>query len=99
MSAQSISGLADVIKEARLALAGVPAVADELKATASSVLAKVKRVQDLTAELKDADIQLDAAIGQLSNGAPPLESSAPSAPPIPPSSVTLNEAGVIPEAK
>ena len=72
-----------------MALAGVPAVADELKNTATSVLSKVHQVQDLTSELQAAEKQLDGAIDQLSNGGPPLESTTPSAPPSPESSVKV----------
>lgn len=103
MSAQSISGLADVIKQARTALAGVPAVAEDIKATTSSVLAKVKKVQDLTGELKAADAELDAAIGQLSNGGPPLETTTTSAPATPAPSlaadVVQDDTGAIDRAK
>lgn len=83
MSAQNITGLADVIRQARSALAGVPSVADDMKATTASVLSKVKQVQALVGELKSAEAELDSVLANNGNGAPPLETSTDSAPVIP----------------
>lgn len=83
MSAQNITGLADVIRQAKAALAGVPAVADDMKNTTASVLAKVKQVQALVGELKSAEAELDGVLAQGSNGGPPLETTIDSAPAIP----------------
>lgn len=87
MSAQNISGLADVIRQARIALAGVPAVADDMKNTTASVLSKVKQVQELVGELKSAETELDAVLSNTGNGAPPLETTTVSAPVTPPPSL------------
>ena len=82
MSAQSITGLADVIRQARTALAGVPAVADAMKTTTASVLSKVEQVQALVGELKSAEAELAGVLSQGGNGAPPLEIITDSAPAI-----------------
>jgi outer membrane protein TolC len=102
MSAQSITGLADVIRQARVALAGVPAVAEDIKTTTASVLAKVKQVQALTDELKSAEAELTAVIGNTSNGAPPLETTTDSAPAIPtpsPADVIHDDTGTVERLK
>lgn len=83
MSAQNISGLADVIRQAREALAGVPAVAEDMKNTTARVLGKVKQVQALVGELKSAETELDGVLSNTGNGAPPLETSTASAQIIP----------------
>lgn len=75
MSAQNITGLADVIRQAKAALAGVPAVADDMKNTTASVLSKVKQVQALVGELKSAEAELDGVLQSGANGGPPLETS------------------------
>lgn len=83
MSAQNITGLADVIRQAKSALAGVPAVADAMKSTTASVLSKVQQVQALVGELKSAEAELAGVLEQSANGGPPLEITAGSAPVIP----------------
>ena len=83
MSAQNITGLADVIRQAKSALAGVPAVADAMKSTTASVLSKVQQVQALVGELKSAEAELAGVLEQGANGGPPLETTTVSAPAIP----------------
>lgn len=83
MSSSHITGLADIVRQTRSVLADLPAVADEMKSTATEVMANVEVVKSLTGELKSANTELKAAIGQLGNGGPPLETSTVSAPVIP----------------
>lgn len=75
MSAQNISGLADVIRQAKSALAGIPSVAADVKNTTASVLSKVKQVQALVGDLKSAEAELDGVLQSGANGGPPLEAS------------------------
>lgn len=99
MSAQNISGLADIVRQARVALAGVPAVADDMKNTVASVINKVKQVQELVGELKSAESELDAVLSNAGNGAPPLETTTVSAPiiptPLPPPPVPVDDTGTV----
>ncbi|MCK1367627.1 hypothetical protein [Bradyrhizobium sp. 62] len=83
MSSSHITGLADIVRQTRSVLADLPAVADEMKSTAAEVMANVAQVKSLTDELKSANVELKGAIGQLGNGAPPLETTTDSAPVIP----------------
>lgn len=78
MSVQHVTGLADIVRQTRVALASASVAAGDMQTTATSVMTKVNQVQALTTELKAAEAELTAAIGQLSNGGPPLETTTPS---------------------
>lgn len=99
MSAQNITGLADVIRQAKSALAGVPAVADAMKSTTASVLSKVQQVQALVGELKSAEAELAGVLEQSANGGPPLETSTISAPvtqtPLPDKPAVVDDTGTL----
>lgn len=85
MSVGHVTGLADIVKATKAALAQASSAALEMQTTAASVTDKVNQVVALNAELKAADAELGAAIGTMTNGAPPgpLPDTAPVAPPIP----------------
>ena len=88
MSVQHVKGLAEIVRQTRAALAEATGAAGEMQVAAQSVASKVSMVKDMTSELKAADAELGAAIGQLSNGGPagPLPDTMPSNPNIPISS-------------
>lgn len=71
MSVQNVNGLADIVKQTMAALVEASTAAGEMQTTAGSVVSKVATVKALTEDLKAADAALGAAIGQMSNGAPP----------------------------
>lgn len=80
MSVQNVKGLADIVRQTKASLAAASSAAGEMQSTANSVTSKVAQINELTNELKQADAELGAAIGQLSNGGPPLDSTTDSAP-------------------
>lgn len=88
MSVQNIKGLADIVRQTKASLAEAANAAGDMQATAASVTSKVSQIKDMTDELRAADAELGAAIGLMSNGAPPLEtttiSDAPTPTPLPP---------------
>lgn len=91
MSVANVTGLADTVRQTRSILADLPSIVDDMKTTAADVMANVGTVKALTNELKNANVELKAAIGAMSNGAPPLETTTISAPAIPqPSPVADN---------
>lgn len=89
MSIANVTGLADMVRQTRSILADLPAIVDDMKTTATDVMANVGTVKALTVELKSANVELKAAIGAMSNGAPPLETTTTSAPVIPLSSADV----------
>ncbi len=89
MSVQHITGLAEIVRQTKASLAEAASAAGEMQTSAASVTAKVSQIKDMTAELKAADAELGAAIGTMSNGGPPLETTTASAPVTPASSVNV----------
>jgi hypothetical protein len=82
MSVQNIKGLAEIVRQTRASLAAASLAAGDMQISALSVTNKINQINELTNELKAADAELGAAIGQLSNGGPPLDATEPSAPTI-----------------
>jgi hypothetical protein len=84
MSVQNIKGLAEIVRQTRASLAAASLAAGDMQTSAASVTNKINQINDLTNELKAADAELGAAIGQLSNGGPsgPLPDTPTSATPI-----------------
>lgn len=101
-----VKGLADVVRQVKSAISVATTAAAAMQTTANSVVDKINQVNELHTELKQADADLGAAIGLMSNGAPPLEvaadttNSAPASPNTSPAPVTTGTPDTsVPHAK
>lgn len=98
-----VKGLADVVRSVKQAISVASNAAADMQKTAQSVVSKINQVNSLHQELVAADADLAAAIGEMSNGGPPLAapadttnsatpspvpSPAPASPPAPEATVT-----------
>lgn len=74
-----VKGLADIVRQAKSAIdtAGVAAV--RLRSSAEAVVNTIGQVDDMTRQLDAANADLTAAVGAMSNGGPPLETTGGSA--------------------
>jgi hypothetical protein len=77
MSVQ-VLGLADTVRKAKVAIDAASVAATRLKSSAEAVVATIGTVTDMTAQLDAANRDLTDAVGVMTNGGPPLESTAPS---------------------
>lgn len=76
MAAQ-VRGLSDVVREAKDAIAGASKRAHALRGAANNLADVFNQVDSMTKELNAAAAELQAEVGGLSNGGPPLESTGP----------------------
>lgn len=72
MSVQ-VQALADVVRNAKAAIATAGDSAVRLKGSAERVVQRVAEVEAMVGELNAAEVELAAALGSTSNGGPPLE--------------------------
>jgi hypothetical protein len=80
MSVQ-VLGLADTVRKAKAAIDAASTAATRLKSSAEAVVATIGTVNDMTAQLDAANRDLTDAVGVMTNGGPPLESTTSSAGP------------------
>jgi len=67
-----VKGLADIVRQAKEAVALASSAGPKLRDSAQRVVDKVSQVNDMIKQLDAADADLGAAIGAMSNGGPPL---------------------------
>jgi multidrug resistance efflux pump len=72
MSVQ-VKGLADTVRQAKAAIDKASTVATRVNTSASQLVVTMAAVEDMTAQLDGANADLQAALGTVTNGAPPLE--------------------------
>lgn len=89
MSVQ-VLGLADTVRKAKAAIDAAGGAATKLKASAEAVVSTIGVVTDMTAQLDAANRDLTDAVSVMSNGGPPLDSTATSAPTSPPAASPVN---------
>lgn len=75
-----VKGLAETIRNAKKAIANASDVSARMQASAQRLTGTLAQVEEMTQQLDSAHAELQAAVGQLSNGGPPLDEPAPSAP-------------------
>lgn len=92
-----VKGLAEIVRQAKDAIRTASDAAAGMRNSATDLAATVGQVLDMQKQLDAANADLKAAVGAMSNGAPPLDSTTQSWPAAPTSSTVLNEAGVVPE--
>jgi hypothetical protein len=80
MSAQ-IKGLAEIVKQAKEALDTAGKAGSSMQDAATRVAGRIQQVNDMVKALNDADAELQAAVGAMTNGAP-LEATTGSSPPV-----------------
>jgi predicted ribosome quality control (RQC) complex YloA/Tae2 family protein len=88
---EEIKGLAATVKRAKNAIRSASDSSKRLEHSANALASNLGQVEGLTRELDGANAELQAAIGLLSNGGPPLDdtvSGAPSGTPDPRSGQT-----------
>ena len=68
-----VKGLADTIRNAKAAISKASDAAARLNGSAGRLTATLAQVEDMTTQLDTANADLQAAVGQLSNGGPPLD--------------------------
>lgn len=74
MSAQ-VTALADMVRNAKAAIATASDASARLSGSAGRVVQRVAEVEAMVTELNAAESELAAALGSTSNGGPPLEST------------------------
>ena len=74
-----VKGLADVVRRAKQAINAASDAAGRMQTSAERVTARVSQVEDMVKQLDAAEADLAAAVGQLSNGGPPLDDTRSSA--------------------
>src|SRR6267142_282420 len=79
MSVQ-VKGLADIVRQAKSAIDTARAAAVRLNDSAQRVVNTIGQVDDMTRQLDAANADLTAAVGAMSNGGPPLETTGQLAP-------------------
>jgi hypothetical protein len=72
MSVQ-VRGLAETVRNAKTAIAKASTAAERMQASAGRVVTRVAQVEDMIVQLDAAEAELGAALGQMTNGAPPLD--------------------------
>lgn len=72
MSVQ-VKGLADIVRQAKTAIDTAGNAAVRLQSSAQAVVNTIGQVDDMTRQLDAANADLQAAVGAMSNGGPPLE--------------------------
>jgi hypothetical protein len=75
MSVQ-VKGLADTVRQAKAAIDKASTVATRVNTSASQLVATMAAVEDMTSHLDGANADLQAALGAVTNGAPPLDAGA-----------------------
>lgn len=75
MSVQ-VQALADVVRNAKAAIATAGDSALRLKGSAQRVVQRVAEVEAMVGELNAAEVELADALGSTSNGGPPLDTGA-----------------------
>lgn len=68
-----VKGLADTVRKAREGIAAASAKAAKLAASADALGQNLAAVDSVTQQLDAANAELQAAVGQLSNGGPTLD--------------------------
>lgn len=84
MSVQ-VTGLADTVRRAKAAIDAAGGAAARLESSANAVVNTIGAVDDMTKQLDAANADLQAAVGVMTNGGPPLVASpapAPTSPPV-----------------
>jgi hypothetical protein len=76
-----VTGLADTVRQAKAAIGAAGASATRLKSSALAVVATIGVVDDMTRQLDTANADLQAAVGEMTNGGPPLVTTDEPAPP------------------
>jgi hypothetical protein len=71
MSVQ-IDGLTDMVKYAKSAISQASEAASRIQVSASRVAGRVSQVNEMVAQLDKAEAELGAALGEMTNGGPPL---------------------------
>lgn len=81
MSVQ-VRGLAETVRNAKAAIALASTASERMTVSAGRVVERVAQVESMIKELDSAEAELGAALGQMSNGGPPLDDgeTAPAAP-------------------
>jgi len=81
-----VKGLADIVRQAKTMIRTASEEAVKLQAAAEDLQATVAQVAVARRELDTANAELRAAVGEISNGGPPLEAGKASEPaePVPP---------------
>jgi hypothetical protein len=72
MSVQ-VQALTEVVRQAKLAIATASTAAVRMSNSAARVVDRVAQVEGMIKELDSAEAELGAALGQMSNGGPPLD--------------------------
>jgi hypothetical protein len=68
-----VKGLADIVRAAKDAIRVASDAADGMRASAAELASTVAQVMGMKQELDTANADLKAAVGQMSNGGPPLD--------------------------
>jgi hypothetical protein len=79
-----VKNLADVVRQAKEAIGKASTAAYRMNSSAGNLVSTVKQVEGMIGDLDKANAELQAAVGGLSNGGPPLDdvpSSTTSSPP------------------
>ena len=74
MSVQ-VTGLADTVRRAKAAIDAASGAASRLESSANAVVNTIGAVDDMTKQLDAANADLQAAVGVMTNGGPPLVTS------------------------
>lgn len=74
MSVQ-VTGLADTVRRAKAAIDAAGGAAVRLESSANAVVNTIGAVDNMTKQLDAANADLQAAVGVMTNGGPPLETS------------------------
>jgi hypothetical protein len=78
---REVKGLAEVVRDAKAALVMAKGAAEKMRASAGQLVDNVSTVGALTRELDNANVELQAAINEMSggsNGGPPLDDTSTS---------------------
>lgn len=81
MSVQ-VSALADMVRNAKRAIATASDASARLNGSAQRVVQRVAEVEAMVNELNAAEVELAEALGATSNGGPPLDDTPASSPPL-----------------
>lgn len=76
MSVQ-IDGLTDMVKYAKSAISQASEAASRVQGSATRLAGRVNQVNDLVSQIDKAEAELGAAIGEMTNGGPPLNDPLP----------------------
>jgi pantothenate synthetase len=72
-----VKGLAETVRKAKAAISKASTVSSRMQVSAERLTETLAQVEDMTSQLDTAQAELQGAVGQLSNGGPPLDEPEP----------------------